>query len=616
MSQRMLFKKWLTGFGLVVSTGVLIAQDVQQTGGLRIGRPVVSAPCPTGNCPAPSIPTVPCPTPGAPVIGAPATMPSVPGQVAPAPIPSQPTAPPSSTDVSGIVSAPGSSGFEASLAPSAGTRSAASIAPNLMGDILGARSVQLGIVRDLSLRFPNAPRVADGVRVIPGQGLLTLAPKPGDGGSIYNGGPYQQLSGINSYSQQLLSGQATIQPSQALTAQAVIQAALSGRQLTASQIAALPADIRAQLPQLQNSVNGEITRATKGLTVQNLTVGPVSGQLQGNDLIYTTTLTGVQNVPLPGTSSTVGRIKMSEDNSPMPRDRWIFAYDHFDAVPFTPDGLQVNRYQFGFEKTFMDGRASFEFRLPFAGTLASTTTQGQEVTDVELGNLRFALKYLWSSSDTWHFSTGTGFTLPTANDITVLGVDPNTLTGTVPFYKFRNQSVQVEPFAALLYTPNDRLFAQLWSSLNLDVSGGDFTWNQNIFGGSGNTRIWDLPLLAVDYQIGYWLFKNDFSTLRGVAPFVELHWNYLVAQDVLNREVRDELSSQGLNFKTFGDHELNLTAGATTQIGNNMLITLGGTAPLLKAPNRLFDAQFGLRVNYFFGRTARERSAATQVSGF
>ena len=125
-----------------------------------------------------------------------------------------------------------------------------------------------------------------------------------------------------------------------------------------------------------------------------------------------------------------------------------------------------------------------------------------------------------------------------------------------------------------------------------------------------------VAVLAVDYQIGYWLFRNDFSTIRGVAPFLELHWNYLIAQDVLNRELRDELSTQGLNFQTFGDQELNLTAGATTQVGNNMTVTLGGTAPLLNRPNRLFDAQFGLRVNYFFGRTARERSAATRVSGF
>jgi hypothetical protein len=619
MSHRMQLRKWLAGFGIVISASTMLAQDVQQSGGIRIGRPIATGvPCPPQqNCPAPSpiplpIPGVPSTMPGAPGQQVPSTMPSAPGQTAPT-TPGAPTAP-SPNNVA--TAPPAGGGFEASLAPSAGTRSGSSIAPNLMGDILGARSVQLSLTRDLTMRFPNSPLVQNGVVVAPGQGLLRLAPRPGEGGSTYNGGPYQQLARIDSFTQQLLAGQASISPVQAQTAQAVLQAAFSGRQLTAAQIAALPANIRAQLPQLQNSVNGEITRATKGFSVQNITVGPVSGQLVGNELIYTTTLTGTQNVPFPGTSSTVGRIKMSEDNNPMPRDRWIFAYDHFDNVPFTPDGIQVNRFQFGFEKTFLDGQASFEVRLPFAGTLASTNVQGQEVTDMELGNLRFALKYLWTNSDTWHFSTGIAATLPTANDVTLLSSDPSSPTGTVPFYKLRNQSVQVEPFAALLYTPNDRFFSQLWGSVNFDATGGELTWNTNIFGGSGKERVWDLPILAIDYQIGYWLFRNEFSTFRGLAPFVELHYNYIIAQDVLNREVRDELGAQGLTFRSVGDHELNLTAGATAQIGNNMNISVGGTAPLLKTPNRLFDAQFGLRVNYFFGRTARERSVASQVSGF
>jgi hypothetical protein len=88
---------------------------------------------------------------------------------------------------------------------------------------------------------------------------------------------------------------------------------------------------------------------------------------------------------------------MSEDNSPIPRDRFIFTYDSFGDVPLTPNGIGVNRFQFGLEKTFLDGRWSAEVRLPFAGTLASTYAQGAEVTDMEFGNMRLALKRLLTS---------------------------------------------------------------------------------------------------------------------------------------------------------------------------------------------------------------------------
>jgi hypothetical protein len=129
-----------------------------------------------------------------------------------------------------------------------------------------------------------------------------------------------------------------------------------------------------------------------------------------------------------------------------------------------------------------------------------------------------------------------------------------------------------------------------------------------VFGGSGQSRIIDLPVLAVDYQLGYWLVQKPTGTLRGIAPFVELHWNYAIAQNELVREVGDRSGGYGLTIQGVGNQELNLTSGVIMQVGDNVNVVLGGSAPLLQRPDRTFNAQFGARVNYYFGRTARERA--------
>ncbi|MFO0851359.1 MAG: hypothetical protein U0871_22800 [Gemmataceae bacterium] len=599
MHGRRLLTHWLSGMAVAAGAAPVIAQT------------------PLPNCPPVVMPNCPPAAPGA--------APTSPDAALP---------PPDSAAAAALAQA-----------PAAGTGGGTSIAPNMMGDLFGARSVRLSFDRDLIVRFSNVTAAPGGVLVTPGNGIYRLQPTLGSSGQPFPNNPpgsfarpATPLTGLDPFVQQLVNNSiATSEQTQ--IARTILQAGLSGRNLTAAEVAALPPNLRAQLPAIQNVLNAEITRATNGLTIPSLTVKEVKGELISNGarfpagtgsappintgavpgspvpfqpppaeaaaqavdvgtLQYMALLTGSVTVPLPGASSVVGRVKLSEDNNPIPLDRFIFNYDYFNNVPFTDNGIGVNRFQFGIEKTFLDGRASVEFRLPFAGTLNSTTTQSLETTNTELGNVRFAFKYLWARGQYAALSSGLGVTLPTANDTTVNSVDGSLL------YHLKNESVQLEPFVALLLTPNDRLFGQSWASVNFDAGGGQLTWNQQVFGGSGSARIWDVPVLALDNQIGYWVVKRDFGTVRGLAPFLELHWNYAIAQDQINRELNDSLGNQGLRVQTIGNSELNLTAGVTTQIGNNLRITLGGTAPMFQQPNRTFDGQFGLRVNYFFGRTA------------
>jgi hypothetical protein len=69
----------------------------------------------------------------------------------------------------------------------------------------------------------------------------------------------------------------------------------------------------------------------------------------------------------------VGRTKIADDNSPLPRDRFIFNYDYFNNASLG-SGIDVSRISLGVEKTFLDQQASVELRIPFASTLDSTST--------------------------------------------------------------------------------------------------------------------------------------------------------------------------------------------------------------------------------------------------
>jgi hypothetical protein len=568
-------------------------------------------------CP-PAVPqTLTCP---------PATVTPVTPGAPPVVLPDPTTGAPVTPDLTGTTPVPGglpgSAGAAATAAAAAdqfaagtarGVGAYASFNENLMGDLIGARSLRIGYKANLSATFGLAGAAA----TASGGPAVRVDPNARGGTLLFTDTAGRQFSSAAAFSNSNLQ---FVQPTvggtaafDAAFARSALQTLLSNGELTPAQIQSfqqLSAADRAQLLANRGAINAQLARATRGLTVPNVTVTSVGGAVGGNAITYNAVLESTTVLALPGASSVVGRVKMSEDNSPLPRDRVIFTYDSFGDVPFTPNGVDVNRFQFGVEKTFRDGLWSVEFRLPFAGTLASTYVQGFETTDVELGNVRFALKRLWTRNDRLNFAGGLGVTLPTARDQAVLSQFGGEL------FRFQNESVQVEPFVAALFTPNERLFAQAWGAVNFDASGGRLTWDPNVFGGSGSARIWDLPILAIDGQIGYWVVKNRSGVVRGAAPFLELHYNQVLGQNVLIDEVSDRANSQGLTVTGIGNQEFNITAGVLCQLGDNLNLTLGASAPLLRQPDRTFDWQFGLRMNYFFGRTARQRAVINQVSGF
>ncbi len=314
-------------------------------------------------------------------------------------------------------------------------------------------------------------------------------------------------------------------------------------------------------------------------------------------------------VPSPGAGGAVGRTKIADDNSPLPRDRFIFDYDYFNNVPLSARGVDVNRFSAGFEKTFFDGRTSIEVRLPFASTLSNVvSTDGSTNTDrTELGDLNLTLKALLYRGPVVNFAAGLGIAVPTADDVRV--VNP----GGSELLRIKNEEVVLTPYLAYLLTPTDRIFFQNWVAFGFDTNGNPVSANLDPTGPQRIGRLHDQTLCQIDAQLGYWLTRDEgpSALLRGLAPFVELHYNSTLGNP-------DQLQAPGFLVGAQDAHidELNLSAGFLALVGERLQLAVGAVVPLKGSNDRTFDWQVGIHGSYFFGPSARDRSRAAGVSGF
>ncbi len=170
--------------------------------------------------------------------------------------------------------------------------------------------------------------------------------------------------------------------------------------------------------------------------------------------------------------------------------------------------------------------------------------------------------------------------------------------------KIRNEAVILTPFIAGLWTPTDRLFSQTWLGFSFDTNGNPAQTDLDGAGLKTKGRLYDPSTVQVDWQLGFWLVHPATSTgtLRGLAPFVELHYNQeLQPQNV----VTDGIFTIASGFGQLS--EFNASTGFAAQLGENVNLMLGATFPLTGAEDRFIDWQVGLRLNYFFGPTGRAR---------
>lgn len=291
-------------------------------------------------------------------------------------------------------------------------------------------------------------------------------------------------------------------------------------------------------------------------------------------------------------SGNAGLLKLAEATSPLPRDRVFFSYNYFDNVALNPRGVNVNRITPGVEKTFFDGNASVELRVPMAWTLRSTISSPAELNsnggDFELGNVTLFSKFVLAQSENMVLTGGLGVALPTADDIRLNDGDTEVV-------HIRNDAVHLLPFVGGVYTPSDRWFSQGLLQIDVATQG-----QRTTIGGANAGRLNEPTFMFLSLGTGYWMYRSDSenSWLTGLAPIVEVHLNQTLQE-------LDSVSDDAGNTvgQVNGGHitTVNTVIGLTSQMGQDKTLTLGYVAPLGGGADQVFDGELRVMFNWYFG---------------
>ncbi len=495
-------------------------------------------------------------------------------------------------------------------------------------------------------------------------------------------------------------------------------------------------------------MQGNLLRAYRGITFQYLLSGDLAPTNQSGTVNFRNT-------------------KVSENNLAVPVDRLAFRYQYFrnaldvdglgftgetttgatidriDAanaagvgdVPGNQDGQfvldtvsgrefqlvgpasrshDVHLYTFDLEKTFLDGLASVQVRVPFADTLASSQnfvsgTPGEAVNDIRFQDTRFAgstiapataginptpdqtlgftdvefqdiqliLKgILYQSADRrMTVSGGLGVTAPTGPDLSVRVVDftnddpvfnrgngtgndlafplfgttnqvPAVVQGFFPVaidqrtrtFDIENETWGVSPFLAMTSVPTDRVYFNAFWQVDVPVNSSSWRYTesdldlQGVDGIAGTAddnfeqvfpedrvrtgEIDDQVLMHFDIGGGYWHYRDPCAKyITGLASLLELHYTTTLNDaDVITVDstpIRDSALDRQGNVQSFeraprigniGNRVdiLDLSVGAHTLIGSNMLLTTGYNMPLRDDEfDRTFDGEFSVILNVF-----------------
>lgn len=338
----------------------------------------------------------------------------------------------------------------------------------------------------------------------------------------------------------------------------------------------------------------------------------------------------VHNDPLLGTQEAIfgefdipvtGRIpKIAENNSPMPRDRVYFAYNHFHgAYSYDPDQIaenpffdpldplsqpffersprlleDVNRFTLGIEKTFFSDDISIELRLPLMTQAGFSTdslisdgiTAFETATDDPTGDLAINYKQIlytaYGQDSSFLFSWGMGLTLPTGEGNTTRIFDT--------YLHIDDSAIHFNPFLALLLT-KQRFFMQAF--FQLDLTNDDIRVRE---GTNGEVAEFRAPHRShIDLGLGYWIFRDTSRYFfQGLAPVLEFHYTGQINKtEPVSIPLTGTFAAGQIDLNTPASSRdvYNLTTGFNVQLTNWANCRVAGVLPITTDPNREFDSE-------------------------
>jgi hypothetical protein len=340
----------------------------------------------------------------------------------------------------------------------------------------------------------------------------------------------------------------------------------------------------------------------------------------GGGLLATDTLggsfAGYADLPL---AAGCRRVKIAENDSAVPQDRIFYMYNHFqdslqaDVVPSpiysprTERSLSVDRYTFGFEKTFFDGNWSAEMRMPIAGTTNFETpviNPGMGVEGGCVGNLAVIVKRSIYRSCSTAVAVGMGVDTPTGSDVD--GFVSITPTPTFTYFTMHNDAVHLLPFVGFVHAPTDEFFWQGFLQVDVPLNGNRIDYEgvrSQVVRSSGELgTLNEQSLMYLDLSGGYWVYRNQCSPgLTGLATLVEVHYTTTMQDTdvVQGTVVPAQLQLTYANFANRVD-VLDFTVGLHAEFANHTLCRVGGVFPLSTGDDRAFNSEIQVQVERRF----------------
>ncbi len=227
--------------------------------------------------------------------------------------------------------------------------------------------------------------------------------------------------------------------------------------------------------------------------------------------------------------------------------------------------VNIYRQMYGFEKTILDGTASFGIRETINSINVNSVNTAKPTGGMftAAGYLSFYTKYVLLANRDYNrlLTAGLDFNFP---------VGPASIGGYRGAVGFRDTLIQ--PYLAFLWVQNDWFF-QGFTSINVATDHHDTTMYFN------------------DLAVGYYLFRAENpneSWLTAIIPTAEVHIN-------------TPLNNVGFNIKVPGStpDSVNATVGATFVFGQRSFLTLAYATPMT-GPHP-FDNEAILLYNFRFG---------------
>ena len=293
------------------------------------------------------------------------------------------------------------------------------------------------------------------------------------------------------------------------------------------------------------------------------------------------------------------RVKIGENNVSLPTDRVYVMYNHFHNVfqiteqsgfgPPIQSQAHVDKYTFGFEKTFFDELWSVELRQAFNSSF-DYNGAGFGVDGGNVGNMAIILKNLLYIDDNTAVAGGVAFDLPTGNDV---DVNVNGL-----LLDFQNDALHILPWVGFANNM-DPFYVTGFAQLDIAANGNEIQATQ--FGNRTIGTYNEQNLLYLDMAVGRFLYQNPYAErLTSIALQGELHYTTTIQDtDVVSATINGQPFAYANAFNR--QDIVNGTVALQFQLGLLSTFRVAAVAPLSEAiDERVFDAEVQAQYNRRF----------------